>query len=95
MPRTKCVMSVSSDRSCSERRHAGSRGEEAVAWLCRMWSIVALTLSLLVTPDIAATQPRDHIPLVAVLSPATPEAGAPQPSIFATTSGTSAPRSWP
>jgi putative tryptophan/tyrosine transport system substrate-binding protein len=42
-----------------------------------VWSIVTLTLSVLVTPDVAAAQPRGQIPLVGVLSPDTPEAASP------------------
>ena len=66
-------MSASIDSVCGDCRPAGSRGRTRAAWLCTVWSIVTLTLTILVTPDVAVGQSREKIPLVGVLSPATPE----------------------
>ena len=41
--------------------------------LYTVWSIVTLILGVFVAPTIAVAQPRGHIPLVGVLSPATPD----------------------
>ena len=66
-------MSVSIDRIYGDCRHAGSRGGKRATWLCTVWSIVTLTLTILVTPDVTVAQSREKIPLIGVLSPATPE----------------------
>jgi putative tryptophan/tyrosine transport system substrate-binding protein len=70
-------MRASIDRVYGDCRPADSRGGKTAVWLCTVWSIVTLTLSLLVTPNVATTQPRETIPLVGVLSPATPQPASP------------------
>ena len=61
------------DSVCGDCKHAGSRGRTRATWLCTVWSIVTLTLTIFVTPDVAVAQSREKIPLVGILSPATPE----------------------
>jgi ABC-type uncharacterized transport system substrate-binding protein len=73
MHRKESAMSASIDSVCGDCKHAGRRGGTRGAWLCTVWSLIILTLTILVTPDVAVAQSWEHIPLVGVLSPATPE----------------------
>src|SRR5262245_16741172 len=73
MHRKESAMSASIDSVCGDCRHAGSRSEKSIAWLYTVWSLVTFTLTLLVTPDVAVVQSEGKIPLVGILSPATPE----------------------
>jgi putative ABC transport system substrate-binding protein len=66
------VMSTSIGTVCGDRRLVGGRGAETVVWFCMVWSLVTLTLGVLVGPLAAQTTPSAQVARIGFLGNSTP-----------------------
>jgi putative ABC transport system substrate-binding protein len=66
------VMSASIGTVCGDCRLVGGRGAKTVVWFCTVWSLVTLTLGVLVGPLAAQTTPAAKVPRIGFLGNSTP-----------------------